>query len=377
MLKQITDFPGNNQLLYFTSPSLARGGKQVCYIGDRTGHPNLYTLNLETGEERQLTFQSEGMLRSYVYFDGQPFRGFGKASVSLDVAGGLLYYLQGQEVRRVSLEGEGETICRLPGGVVTGFTHLSADGRLLCVPTIDQAAFDVPQPFQENIDRRVREENLCSTLRVFDTATGEEVLAEPVPGGWVTHVQFSPTGNSKILYNHEWALHSGIRRLWLFDGKQHIRLRPEGEGRSRDDWACHEMWEKDGRHVIYHGGYRDNGPSFVGRVDTETGEIREIAIDPEFRAYGHFTTGESGMLVSDGYYRQPDDEEGWAGRWISLQRLNWEACTMEWIPLCRHGSSWDCQCSHPHPVFGPGDREVWFTSDRSGRRQVWRVDTGL
>ena len=145
MLKQITDFPGNNQLLYFTSPSLARGGKQVCYTGGRTGHPNLYTLNLETGEERQLTFQSEGMLRSYVYFDGQPFRGLGKASVSLDVAGGLLYYLQGQAVRRVSLE---------------------------------------------------------------------------------------------------------------------------GEGRSRDDWACHEMWEKDGRHVIYHGGYRDNGPSFVGRVDT-------------------------------------------------------------------------------------------------------------
>ena len=135
MLKQITDFPGNNQLLYFTSPSLARGGKQVCYTGGRTGHPNLYTLNLETGEERQLTFQSEGMLRSYVYFDGQPFRGFGKASVSLDVAGGLLYYLQGQAVRRVSLEGEGETLCRLPDGVVTGFTHLSAGGREVWFPS--------------------------------------------------------------------------------------------------------------------------------------------------------------------------------------------------------------------------------------------------
>lgn len=39
--------------------------------------------------------------------------------------------------------------------------------------------------------------------------------------------------------------------------------------------------------------------------------------------------------------------------------------------------NWDCQCSHPHPIFDHGDQYVYFTSNESGHREVYRVPSGL
>ena len=91
---------GNNQLLYFTSSSLTADDRHLVFISDRTGNPNLFTRDLMTGNERQLTTNTEGVLKSYVYFDGHPYRGFGKGSVSLDAGKGIVYYLQGAKSAR-------------------------------------------------------------------------------------------------------------------------------------------------------------------------------------------------------------------------------------------------------------------------------------
>ncbi len=374
-IEQVTSGKGNNQLLYFTSSSLLEGNRELIYIGDGDGEVNLYYLHMQTGETRQLTHQKEGILRSYVYFDGQPFKGFGKASVSLNEKTGNIYYIQGRQVMQVNAHtGESRRLCLLPEGEVTGFTHVDREDRYLCIPTIDQCAFDVEGNLHTAIDACVQEKGLCSWLRVYRTDTGEQVLCEPVNRGWVTHVQFSPKDAGKILYNHEWALHSGIRRMWLWDGKKHIRLRPEGEGRSREDWVCHEMWEQDGEHLIYHGG-RPDGRSFIGRAAADGSSPAEIPLPDGYRAYGHFTVNESGsLLVTDGYYEAPDgSDSGSNGRWIAIVRPDWEKGEVQWFPLCRHGSSWDCQCSHPHPIFDHSGSCVYFTSDVSGSRQIYRT----
>jgi hypothetical protein len=94
----------NEQLLYFTSTSLTTDDRRLVVMSDRTGHPNLFDRDLVTGAERQLTHNAEGHLKSYVYFFGEPYRGFGKASVSLHAPSGTLYYLQGREIRRVDAD---------------------------------------------------------------------------------------------------------------------------------------------------------------------------------------------------------------------------------------------------------------------------------
>jgi hypothetical protein len=366
----------NEQLLYFTSSSLVADDSQLVFISDRTGNPNLFTRDLGTGREVQVTRNETGYLKSYVYFDGYPYRGFGKASVSLHASSGTIYYIEGRDIRRVDIGGKAHTIAQYPEGQMTAFTHVSADGRRLCVPTVDARALDGPlrpdgRP-EHNIDARVQAEGLSSYLRVFDTGTGVELVTERVENCWITHVQFSPVNSEWILYNHEWPSDCGVRRMWLFDGTRHHRLRQEGDGRVRNDWTCHEMWERDGRAIIYHGTLA-GGRSYIGRMDPDGTRVIEIAIPTGCNRYGHFTTGAPGVLVSDGYYAEPGDNQYSGGDWISRVDVDWHSKTIRWTPLCRNRSSWKSQDEHPHPIIDHAMRYAYFTSDVDGKRAIYRI----
>lgn len=367
----------NEQLLYFTSTSLVADDRQLVFISDRTGHPNLFALDLDTGREVQLTGNDAGYLKSYVYFNGAPYRGFGKASVCLHAPSGVLYYLEGREIRKVAIGGKAETLARYPEGQMTAFTHVSADGRRLCVPTVDARALEgalrpdglLPA---HNIDDRVQAEGLSSYLRVYDTETGKELLTERVEKCWITHVQFSPINPDLILYNHEWPSDCGVRRMWLFDGARHLRLRQESPGRSRNDWTCHEMWERDGRAIIYHGRL-EGGTNYVGRMAPDGTCSVEIALPTGCGRYGHFTVGSPGVLVSDGYYEEPGDKTHWGGDWISRVDVDWDRRNIRWTPLCRSRSSWRSQDEHPHPIMDHAMRYAYFTSDVDGKCAIYRI----
>ncbi len=389
----------NEQLLYFTSSSLSADDKILWFISDRTGHPNVFCRDLRTGEEKQLSQNREGFLKSYVYFNGNPYRGLGLASISVDAQNARVYFIQGRDLCSVDLNGTLKVINQIPARQVTAFTHVSADGRLICVPTTDARALEgdnftndspgyrlgdggkknevITGKPDYDIDERVRKENLSSYLRVFDTESGVEVLGEKVTQAWITHVQFSPVDSRQILYNHEWAADCGIRRLWLWNGHQHVRLRTEGGERTRGDWTCHEMWQADGKYIIYHGKFQ-NGDAYVGRVSPTGNDNIEIRLPQSYERYGHFTAGNchNDWLVSDGYFHPAGApvNENWGGEWISLQIVDWERRNIRWFPLCEHRSFWDCQDSHPHPILDHGDGSVYFTSNRDGKRAVFKVD---
>jgi hypothetical protein len=380
-----------DQLLYFTSSSLTGSDRTVVFIREIDGNPNLCSCSTDTGVVRQFTRNQNGYLKSYVYFDGRVNEGFGKASVSLHPETARVFYLQGVELRVVDLTGTERTLARLRDDEVTAFTHVSSDGRFICVPTSDGRALDgdfVNNRPQYDIDLRVQNENLRSYLNIFDTRTGELVIRETIERAWISHVQFSPIDPTKILYNHEWPADCGVRRMWLWDGRSHQPLRREdGNEKSRGDWVCHEMWSRDGRSIIYHGRYAGtapvtsggqlvfgggNGASFIGRCNADGSDAVEIALPLEYTRYGHFTAGNGDWLVTDGLYETPDDPPS-HGAWISLLKPDWKNRTIDWQPICRHGSSWKSQDEHPHPIFSHVGDYVYFTSDRTGSRAIYRV----
>lgn len=388
----------NDQLLYFTSSSLTQNDQHLFFLSDRTGHPNIFCKDLSSGKETQLTNNVSGTLKSYVYFNGNEYKGLGKASVSMDFANNRAFYIQDMNICSVNMSGMIKVVSQLPKNQVTAFTHVSADGKKICVPTTDARALEADTFVDDSpgykleqegknevikdkpdydIDERVRTENLNSYLRVYDTETGEEILCEKVPKAWITHVQFSPINSNQILYNHEWPSDCGIRRMWLWDGEKHIRLRPEGKNRSKEDWSCHEMWQADGQYIIYHGKFKD-GTAYIGRVNPQGTDHIEISLPKKYHRYGHFTAGNchNNWLVSDGYFH-PEGEsenENWGGEWISLQKIDWKNKTIDWVPLCHHDSIWDCQDSHPHPVYNHHDNAVYFTSNKEGKRAVYKVN---
>lgn len=383
----IVSVPGLHcQLLYFTSTSLTADGRKIVFIGDDGQSHNLYAYDCATTAVEKLTTCTGGYLRSYVYFDGRPYEGFGKASISLDPERGRVYFIDGRELKVVDLAGRTKTLATLPGDEITAFTHVSADGRLICIPTVDKRAFEFEElgrrEFQNlaanpstTIDRRVQDEGLCSYLNVYDTQTGKPVRRETVERAWITHVQFSPRDSNLILYNHEWPVADcGIRRMWIWDGHSHRALRVEGQGRSRADWTCHEMWERDGSAIVYHGTYVQDGRPYVGRVNPDGSDPVEVPLPQGWTRYGHFTVGSgAGQLVTDGHYVASAADIDPVCPWISLVTADWGARTLAWQPLCRAGSSWSSQDAHPHPILDHASASVLFTSDARGRREIFRV----
>src|SRR5436190_21646907 len=91
------------QLLYFTSSSLTADDDTLVFIGESHGSPALWACDIASGNAQPLTDNSRGYLKSYVFFDGQPNRGFGKASVSLDPNFRCAYYIEGTTLRCVVL----------------------------------------------------------------------------------------------------------------------------------------------------------------------------------------------------------------------------------------------------------------------------------
>jgi len=382
----LPDAGQDDQLLYFTTASVRDDGQALFFIRDEGRGPDLWTQALDgRGEARgaaaRLGDNRDGCLKSYVYFDGTPYRGFGKASVCLDPARGRVFYLQGSELRRVDPSGAVAALAELPPGLATAFTHVSPDGGLVCVPATDMRALDGPlragKPAHD-IDARVREEGLFSYLYFFDADSGRQVDRLLLQGEWVTHVQFSPKNPDLLLYNNEWPADCGVRRMHLLDRRTGTRrrLRTEGPGRRAADWTCHETWTPDGEWIVYHGQFA-GGRAYLGRMRSDGSGLKEIPLPEGWTDYGHFSVSrtQSDLLVSDGYYRDDRGESGAlpGGAWISLVYADWERSELRWIPLCRHGSSWSSQDVHPHPVFGPGDDSVWYTSDVEGHRAVYRI----
>jgi len=163
--QRITQTPSaNEQLLYFTSSSLTAVDDALYFISDRTGDFNVFRRELESGEEEQLTRNTKGFLKSYVYFEGAPYEGLGRASICLDPESGALYFVQGRDVCKATPGGGYQVLARLPDDQVTAFTHVSADGTRLCVPTTDARALDGDEILkgkpEYDIDERVRTENL-------------------------------------------------------------------------------------------------------------------------------------------------------------------------------------------------------------------------
>ncbi len=378
--ERLTRGDAEEQLLYFTTSSLDSADANLWFISDRSGSPNVHVLDLASGDQRRLTDNARGRMWQYQGFAGEPGRGLAVWSVALDAASGRLYFIQDNAIRSVDPDGTIRELAPLPNDQITAFIDVSRCGRFLCVPTTDARALVAPTAEgcapggPHAIDQRCQDEGLNSFLHVYDTATGTEVDRIAVPRCWITHVQFRPDTSGHILYNHEWPANAGVRRMWLWDGERHRCIRPAGDGRRPDDWACHEVWTPAGDAVVYHGSFHD-GPAMVGRWRVADNMRTEIPLPARFTRYGHFQIGpeRDDLLVCDGYYEQDEDEPG-AARWLSLQAVDWDAGTVDWTPLCPHGSPWRDQDDHPHPIFDHAAKHIYFTgSTPAGRRAVYRI----
>lgn len=383
----LTDSTADEQLPYFTTSCMTQDGGLLALISTRfeNGGFNLARLCRDDGRIEPLTHLRHGYLQCYPYFDGGE-AGLNKSSLSLHPVSGDLYFIVGLpdgsgQVCRVNLHnGRRDVLAELSRQVTVGYTHVSSDNRRLLLPLADARILPIGRARKHNseIARFYRDEALITRMAELDTQSGalRTLWEEP---DWVTHVQYHPRDHDRILFNHEWRWPLGTTRLWLRDrdGAGPRRLRDAGmrvvQDRlaASDDNVAHEVWERSGRHFIYHG-YTEDGHAFVGRGNADGTDLREIVFPPALKGcYGHFIPNANGdLLVTDSFSANGrcDDPRQ---RYISLLRADWQRGTIDCRHLCLARSSWKTQDEHPHPVFSASGAEILFTSDAAGRRGVY------
>lgn len=369
-------------LSYFTTCSLLKGDRRIILIHRMEDDNQVSCMDLDTGEIHDIS-----------HTPSVPSLAF-DASVCVDSEREKIYYLRDRIIYRTDPEGNEIALAMIPLGMHTVCTHINDNGDKFLLSTSDNRMIAGDEVFKHasySVDERAQLFGYSTQLRVFSTKNGDLLQKENVNRAYVSHVQFAPGNDRLILYNHEWSSDCGVRRIWLYDGENHIQLRTVSEGRDRNDWVCHELWAADGKSLLYHGAYchdKNGNPTdpegkdsihFLGRIiftvpgDYSQYTIEEIPFPEQYRKYGHFIVGENGLIVTDGYYQEDDEDPRTGSRFISLLLPDWEQKTIRWVPLCEHGSTWKEQRSHPHPIFDHACRYVYFNSDREGDWAVYRV----
>lgn len=366
-----TSSPAKDQHLYFTSPSVTDDDRYLMIISERTGDPNVFAIDRTTGELRQLSQNTNGLLHAYVYPYGGDL-GLSKASPCLDGKSGRVVWIQDDALWETTVgDGDGAFVPRhvidLPDGMVSGFNHVSTGGQYACVPVASPEAFEEKTerqgPQMRAAYRAFHNGGLVSRILVIDIEAGQQ-LDELVMPFWVTHVVFAPNDPSRIVFNQEGGMIAS-QRTWRWQREAPGIPATELGGRplsivSADEYLTHENYDPTGRFVLAHGGSRKTDDRFFEKREWD-GRLVERVYPKKFKVVGHAVAGTDGVTV----LCDPKD-----GLWA------WNSKTDEPRLLCEHGSSACEQDCHVHPVMTPDGQGVTFTSDRDGVANVyeWRAD---
>jgi hypothetical protein len=352
-----TSSTSKDQHLYFTSPSVTADNRWLVFISERGGQPNLYAIERASGRIRPLTRNTRGLRLSYCYPWGG-LTGLSKSTPCLDPVRRRAFAVIDDQVWRCDVDdGSAAVLAPLPEPGITSFTHVSADGRWLCVPvTMPAEPFHEPATTQreqlERVWRWVEQGKVRTKLWCFDTGTGAARLWAELPF-WVSHVQFDPTGGYHGICNSEglWHHQQVLPRIWCLSDTG--RARPLYD-QPKDEQCGHENFDHTGN-VVYHG--HQGAAAYLVRR-TQAGEIVDRIRVDDLTAHHAIPDG-AGYLVDchDGLIYRVADPGG--ARTVT--------------PLCRHDSSdWEEQDNHVHPIASDHGSVV-FTSRRYGAPDVYEV----
>lgn len=359
-----TNSPAKDQALYFTSHSVTADDRWLVFISERDGSPNLYAIERPEGTIHQLTHNTNGLLRSYVYPQGTT-SGLSKAAPCIDEKRNRAYYIADDAVFRIDLDTrENRKLADLPAGWYTAFNHVSADGKTLCVPVTPPEVFPdnaVGQRDQmQYLKQKVMAGEVITQILRIDTETGESSLWAEIPF-WVTHVNYDPSGADRITFNSE-STGKDKNRIWCLESDGEWRaLFEEGE----DEWCNHENWSPTGEFITYHGAKQVDGKSFEHYMAARKWDgtlVYQYPL-PEMTGSSHVTTRRDGRsFVTDGL-----------GDYVSILTPDGDELKIEHACLHATEPTGRDQDAHAHPLEVPTGGSIVFTSDRDGVCNVYEV----
>lgn len=348
---QWTSGESMNHHLYFTNFSVAGNGRTGYFISYRTGYPNVFGIDLDSGEIRQLTDRSDMNTYSPV--------------PSLD--GSSLYFSARDCICRLnSNNGETEVLSVFPGAKL-GNCSLSNNNSELAVG--------------------VRYSGFCE-LAVLDTRSGKTEICHRMDE--VGHVQFCPSDENLMLFSGPAG-----KRLWCHDRRKVETWRILEE--DPDQWFVHESWLGSGPDIIFvcwpyalldveHDGknlrtlsdinawHPRSDPAGTKIVfDTNHPDRGLYILDLRSKASRVLCFPGASGLGSQWRNDRPADAPG-----IDTSILRSEVPEDDVPPRPGDAESlYGPQWTHPHPSFSPDGKQVVFTSDRDRFSHVYSLSVPI
>lgn len=338
---------------YFYQKCFTNDGRQILFGGEFDGVFNLWMLDLDNGQARQLT---EG--------PGDNYHGSFIAPDDRSV----FYVKNRNELRRVDLETLQESVIyTVPEGWKGAGTWV-ANTACTRIAAMEMRASDMAtgatgwERFRNQFDIQPHERLLS-----IDIATGS---ARTVYEGkcYVGHPMYRPYDDSTMGFCHEGPHDLVDARMWLVneDGSNLRKVKEHAPGE-----ACmHEFWVPDGSSMMYVSYTKGEQERTIWTADPVT--LRNeciMSMPPCAHLMSNF---DGSFLVGDGAGQLGDvaDKSGHAFEadpYIHLFNLR----SRTHHRVCRHDTSWheykgNTQSNHPHPSFAPDNRHILFSSDREG-----------
>lgn len=345
---QITDHASINHGLYFLTDSFLPDERAMVFASFRTGSPNFFRAEFPAGPITQLT-------------DSPGINSF-SAVISED--GSALYYTRGSSIVCLQLGGLTErVIAEFPGGKL-GEVDLSCDGMWIVSAVRLPGENGIVVASRDGGGAVIHRQERTIIHPQFHPAdpTLIEYAADPAPRMHIIRRDGSENrclyqhGNDEFVVHETWLGATGelVLTVWPHSLKR-FRLPEERFETIADFNAWHICPSRDGRHILCDTNHPDIG---IQLVEVATGRRRAVC---------HPKSSNGGSQWKQSRYALGADFEAAARAGASdiSQELSW----MEMKTDTVYGPQW----SHPHPALCRSGRWATFTSDRSGRPQVYAV----
>ncbi|MEM1989428.1 MAG: oligogalacturonate lyase family protein [Candidatus Bathyarchaeia archaeon] len=347
---RLSDGIGHTVHIYFTRNSMDRKGEKLLCVSNRTGWWQLYIINLKEMTMMQLTNDAN----------------VGACCLSYD--GRKAYYWDGRFLKSVDTETlERDIFFAVPENFHPVDMSISLDGRFLAfgyseIVNLSTASGIIYSGMLETLYRRPR--SLVLRLDV----SKREVLPLWGECEWISHININPVNPDEVLFCHEGPWHL-VQRMWIVKASTH-EVYPLLQQKRYLERAGHEFFTNKGRVVVQFA--RRSTPSSTDWtsydvfLNTDGSNIKMFKY--RYLAPAHIKSRDDEKVsVGDRAFPDPSFKDGAA--FLGLIIYEDEEAIVK--PLCRHGTSWLTQNSHPHPIFTPDYKGVIFTSDREGECNIY------
>lgn len=360
---RLTRRPGPNLSFYFHNnpfvPALKDEGDKMLFYGKTDEGMQLFSLNLKTLENKQLTHRrgaESGMRR---------MRGV-RGEIVLPNLREAFYQWQ-NDVYAVNVNtGAERHVATLPDDLRGGISAINADGTLLA-GTYSQGSREILARFPQKSGYfdRIFDAKLPSKLFTIDARSGKSTVIHE-EAAWLNHLQFSPTDPNLLMYCHEGPWHK-LQRIWLINVATG-ETRKIHERTVDREIAGHEYWSHDGKTIWFDLQIPRGENFYLAGYNVEDDRETRYALARNEWSVHYNISPDASLFCGDGGSRTSVAHAA-DGQWIYLFRPDGNKLQATRLADLSHH---DYELE-PNAHFSPDGRWVIFRSNMHGEPQIYAV----